>query len=244
MALTIEKTFDDGFVATYHRINDLKMRGDGGPCSFILESYASEVDRGVPGARCKRTEFDFMPKGGGSPFAQAYSALALHPDWVNAVPDDAPTPGAVKAVESGSMKWDGESGNWVPAKPQKSIEELRSDAFQLIDSSAGKARLRYITSIPGQAETYQRKEQQARDWAATDFAGDPPSFIAAEASALEVSPTTVANDVIATADFWVNTKGPQIEACRRKWKVRVEAETDPSQIDNLVEQATTEMDTL
>lgn len=96
-------------------------------------------------------------------------------------------------------------------------------AAAAVDEAAGRTRLKYITSVPGQAETYQRKEQQAREWAATGFTGDAPSFIAAEAQALNLDPTNVATEVIQLADYWANVKGPEIEATRRKWKVAVEA---------------------
>lgn len=117
-------------------------------------------------------------------------------------------------------------------------------ALSLVDSMAGEARLRYITSIPGQAETYAKKEQQARDWSAESFAGDAPSFIAAEAQALSVSAQSVALEVIALADYWAEIKGPQIEASRRKWKVAIEAAVDPSLISGLIDSARTELEAL
>lgn len=103
------------------------------------------------------------------------------------------------------------------------VESARMSALYVVDAEAGRARLRYITSVPGQAETYTRKEQQAREWAAAGFAGPAPSFISAEASALGRAPQAVAEEVIGLADQWANVTGPEIEATRRKWKVRIAA---------------------
>lgn len=115
--------------------------------------------------------------------------------------------------------------NWVynSTQAQRALQGRREGALSVVDEEAGRARLRYITSVPGQAETYTRKEQQARDWAAAGFAGAPPSFIAAEAAALEREPHIVAQEIIDLADYWGDVKGPQIEATRRKWKVRIAA---------------------
>lgn len=113
-----------------------------------------------------------------------------------------------------------------------------------IDEWAGEARLRYITSVPGQAETYQKKEQQAREWAASSFAGDPPPFISEEATALGIDPQAVATEVIGLADYWGNVKGPQIEATRRKWKVAASAAGDYDTISSVFASAKAEMEGL
>lgn len=126
----------------------------------------------------------------------------------------------------------------------RDFDEIKRQGLNTVDDLAGAARLRYITSVPGQAETYAKKEQQARVWAAESFAGYAPSFIAAEAQALGVSAQSVALEVIALADFWSNIKGPQIEATRRKWKVAIDSASDPSLIPGLVVSARAELDAL
>jgi hypothetical protein len=80
--------------------------------------------------------------------------------------------------------------------------------------------------VPCQAETYQRKGEQARQWAAAAYAGNAPAFIAAEAIATNVTAQQVAEQVIQLADYWSGVKGPEIEAARRKWKVRLAACVD------------------
>ncbi len=142
--------------------------------------------------------------------------------------------------------WDYITKQWIFSAEKQSevIIATRNAALNTIDNESGKVRLRYITSVPGQAETYQKKEQQARDWAAASFAGDPPSFIAAEATALGRDPQAVATEVIGLADYWGNIKGPQIEAARRKWKVAIEAATDATQVDSMLASARSELGAL
>lgn len=162
-------------------------------------------------------------------------------------------------TDPGDLYFEGEAFHAMPARPSdvhqfdwatkswidpRSLTDLKAQGLILVDDLAGAARLRYITSVPGQAETYAKKEQQARAWAAESFAGEAPSFIAAEAQALNVSAQSVALEVIGLADYWSNIKGPQIEATRRKWKVAIEAASDPSLIQGLVDAARAELDAL
>lgn len=125
---------------------------------------------------------------------------------------------------SESHAWDWQQKRYVfdANKGAEFIQALVRDSLAMIDNEAGNTRLRYITSVPGQSETYQRKEQQAREWKAAGYAGTPPVFVATEAEVLGQDPVDVANYIIETADQWANLKGPQIEATRRKWKVAIE----------------------
>ena len=125
---------------------------------------------------------------------------------------------------SADHEWDVQAKAWAFRQEAKDtrLAKLAFDALDQIDQAAGTVRMRYITSVPGQAETYQRKEQQAREWKAAGYAGTPPVFIAAEAAALGQDPVDVADYIIETADQWGSFKGPQIEAMRRKWKVAIE----------------------
>lgn len=118
--------------------------------------------------------------------------------------------------------WDWATKTWIATL--ESATARANAVLALIDEAAGQARLRYITDVPGQAETYMRKEQQARAYAAAGFTGTVPSFIAAEAEALSVTAQAVAESVIETADYWVDIKGPQIEGTRRQYKEFVSAQ--------------------
>lgn len=123
--------------------------------------------------------------------------------------------------------------------------ELRRGAAQAqIDDAAGQARLRYITDVPGQQATYQRKEQQARQWVDSGYSGAAPSFIAAEAQALGETPQHIAQQVITLADFWAYSKGPQIEAARIKWKAAVRAAETLEAVQAALDAAMAELEAL
>jgi hypothetical protein len=135
-------------------------------------------------------------------------------------------------------------GAWADKADAVTLGEAQDAAHVAIDACAGSARLRYITSVAGQSETYQMKAAQARAWTDAGCAGNPPSFIAAEAAALGVNAQLLAAEVLASAYFWGEVKGPQIEASRRKWKVLVSLATTSAQAASLAEQARTELDAL
>lgn len=145
-------------------------------------------------------------------------------------------------------EWSNSLMKWVdlrsPEQIKQDFQARQKICLDQVDASAGVARTRYITSAHGQVETYTIKERQAREWTAASYAGDPPSFIAAEAAATNVTPQALCQMVIELADFWSNIKGPQIEATRRKWKVAIEAASDPSLIQGLVDAARAELDAL
>lgn len=137
--------------------------------------------------------------------------------------------------------WSNITKEWVD---HRKLADIKAAAASVVDDLAGRARLRYITSVPGQAETYQKKEQQAREWSAASFFGEPPSFIAAEAVALGQDPTELAREVIGLADYWSNIKGPEIEASRRKWKRAIESANDAIAVDQLAALARAELEAL
>jgi hypothetical protein len=83
-----------------------------------------------------------------------------------------------------------------------------------IDRQAGVERCRFITSIPAQALTYQRKETEARAWLAAE-APDPAGFpfLSREAAATDQTIDALAAEVAASADQWADL-GSRIEAAR------------------------------
>lgn len=149
--------------------------------------------------------------------------LAVITDYVGELPAmwDGSSVVGIPVKPSPTSEWDWGTKSWSFSQEQAYV--FSKSALDAIDKEAGNTRVKYITSVPGQSETYQRKEQQAREWSALGFSGQAPSFIQAEADALNVSPETIAQQVIQLADYWSNVKGPQIEACRRKWKVAIDA---------------------
>lgn len=243
MALHLLKEYEDGFVATYHRVNDLSMRTDGKPCSFTLESYATVTDRGLPGAKFKTARFDFIPTGVGDPAAQAYAALMRDPLWAAAEPDsEYPIAPPAQAVPSGSARWEG--GVWAPLVPPVSLQDLKAKAAARVDYLAGQARLRYITDVPGQAETYQAKATEAKEWSTLGFTGEPPPFIRAEASRRGVTPSALAQEILDLATLWSTEKGPEIEAARIYWKSTTRAAQTEAELDTTLASAEAELETL
>ena len=91
-----------------------------------------------------------------------------------------------------------------------------------IDEAAGAARARYITVQPGQEATYQRKEQEARQYLADGTIGP---MLQAEADATGMAVADLANQIVATADQWTQLAAA-IEAKRMSAKRAIDAETD------------------
>lgn len=165
--------------------------------------------------------------------------------WVSGPVENVP----LNAGESGyehegsppAGRWRLAGGQLVSAPIVEPIEQSIVRGEAVIDDAAGRARLRYITDIPGQQATYTRKEQQAREWAAAGFTGAAPSFIAAEAAALGIGAQLLAEQVIALADYWAEVKGPEIEAARIKHKAAIRAATTEADVRAVCELALAEL---
>jgi hypothetical protein len=113
--------------------------------------------------------------------------------------------------------------DWV--SPDFETRTLVLDAARLdaelhakIDREAGELRCRFITDIPGQALTYQRKESEARRF----LADEPGTFpmLAAEAAALDEPIEDVAARVLAKVEE-LAVLGGLIEGARIGAKVAV-----------------------
>jgi hypothetical protein len=129
------------------------------------------------------------------------------------------------------------NGAWVVVSSAPSAAQLLSDAqnsaYAAIDAQAGATRSKYITTVPGQPETYMSK---AADAAAYKAAAYPFASIAnylwvqAEAVAINgASPTSAqvkaaADGILAAQATWI-TLGAQIEQTRRAGAVAVAAAT-------------------
>ncbi len=85
-----------------------------------------------------------------------------------------------------------------------------------IDAAAGRARCRYLTTVPGQEATYTAKYQQAKDYIAADCPSDvsPYQWIAQEALRTGLSPQEAATRIKGLGDQWANVIGPAIEGLR------------------------------
>ena len=118
------------------------------------------------------------------------------------------------------------------SKDMPTLNELRESAFNAIDVEAGNTRARYITNVPGQAETYVLKAQQAQQF---KDAGYPASTVAfplleSEIDATGHTPTVAANNIISKRDDWM-TLAKLVETERRKGKLQVESANDVQSIE-------------
>lgn len=124
-----------------------------------------------------------------------------------------------------NYKWNFNTNTWEYFEP---IADTKARAILDIDSAAGAARLKYITDVPGQAAVYAAKLEQAQAYLADQFViGD---YLKAEAEALDISLQQAAQQIVEKAALWNNTKGPQIEAIRRKHKLALDFANTPEQI--------------
>lgn len=251
MALIKETDFNDGFIATYHRISGYVFGEATDVITVTVESFLDREAREKPNSEYRTRLYDVyfgnMDPVMSSITAHAYEALMAHEDFEDAISDDDNTvlePGDVPAAVSGLYRWDETAYDWILLVQPTPIEDVRERAYLLVDGAAGQARLRYISSSPGQAETYLRKETQARTWKAGGYVGSPPSFIAAEATVLGEDPIDVAEDVIAQADTWENGKGPEIEATRIGGKAEIRDATTEAGIEVALAATITALDAI
>ena len=168
--------------------------------------------------------------------------------WVVSLPAywDGFEPRSMPPQPSPAHEWSGQSLAWVlnPSLMPAALAEAQATAQAQVDDAAGRARLRYITDVPGQQATYTRKEQQARQWVDSGYSGPAPSFIAAEAAALGEAPQHIAQQVITLADYWAYVKGPEIEASRIKWKAAVRSAATLEAVQAALDAALTELEAL
>lgn len=107
------------------------------------------------------------------------------------------------------------------------LAKVRAFYHARIDVAAGEERSKYITDVPGQAQTYQRKEDEARRWVEGDETAHPVlyPFMIAEATMRAVPVAQVRDEILAQ----VNALAPlaaMIEAKRICAKRAVDAAED------------------
>lgn len=99
-------------------------------------------------------------------------------------------------------------------------------ALRDIDEAAGRARLRFITDVPGQQAVYMLKLQQATAYLqalSKSPAAAVPPYIAAESAATGQTPRQVADLVVTLSATWNDEAGPAIEGLRMGGKAAVYA---------------------
>ena len=119
--------------------------------------------------------------------------------------------------------------------PFKDVEEARKWAEEQIDTSVGKARSRYITTVPGQEATYSAKYAEAKQYL-LDPEPDLEQYpwIKREAQAGGVLPQICAEIIKRRVDVWNFEAGPEIEAVRLAGKRGLTTQASIQQVVNFV----------
>jgi hypothetical protein len=109
----------------------------------------------------------------------------------------------------------------------ENIPANQASAFNRIDQSAERARLRHITGGIGQALVYQEKAEQAVDYITAGYPSDLSSYpyLQAEAIATSKDSKQIADDILAERSKWIAV-GADIEAERLRGKKNVREATD------------------
>ena len=121
------------------------------------------------------------------------------------------------------------------------IDDIKRDAYSAIDSAAGQTRLKYITHVAGQSETYQLKADDAREFKA---AGYPDAsinnypMVKAEAEATGETYRQAAETIRITEVNW-KSLAAMIEKARRSGKINVSKATTEEDINTIKEDTIT-----
>ncbi|MCB0055520.1 MAG: hypothetical protein KDE45_00780, partial [Caldilineaceae bacterium] len=96
------------------------------------------------------------------------------------------------------------------------VAACRAWAADQIDAAAGRARARYLTTVPGQEATYTAKYAQAQAYIAAGYPASttPYPWIAQEALRTGLTIKQTADRIKITGDVWANVVGPAIEGLR------------------------------
>ena len=127
--------------------------------------------------------------------------------------------------------WDWSASGWMVLASD--FAKSKASAAVAIDTAAGKARKRYITTSPGQDATYTAKYAEAQKYRdagyPADLAGYP--FISAESAPNSSrSPIDTADRIIGLGDAWGSVIGPLIEGTRINGKDALASLSTPEEI--------------
>lgn len=92
-----------------------------------------------------------------------------------------------------------------PFSDTPDFSALKSHLNLKIDAEAGEFRKRFITDTPGQAQTYEKKEVEARGWFTGDHLSNPDKypFMLAEATVRGVSVEEVRDSIMAQVNMLI-----------------------------------------
>ncbi len=116
------------------------------------------------------------------------------------------------------------------------VEDAQKLAYNNIDQAAGKIRLNYITSAPGQTEIYLEKTEEAIDYTVAGYPEDASMypFVIAEANASGISCQDAAKLIIQKKSQWI-IKAAAIEEVRRKGKLTIGSLSSVDEITKMSE---------
>lgn len=121
-----------------------------------------------------------------------------------------------------------------------SLARAKLRARDEVDFLAGEARSRHITESKGQEMVYLKKLEQAK-WYADEYAANSncyvPPILSMEASAIGVTPISLAQTVISNGDAWFDVTCPTIESIRIKAKADISEQADLSSVASVLAQA-------
>lgn len=123
------------------------------------------------------------------------------------------------------------------------IQSMMDSIRREVDAMAGEARLKFMTSIPGQDAVYLDKLKQAQSCILNETISAP--YIEMEAMVRGITKIETANLIVQIAELWVDEISPKIEAARIKWKLVAEGITDENaNYDEIIQAARNEFDSI
>lgn len=122
----------------------------------------------------------------------------------------------------------------VAVRHHASLEAARESYFIEVDNLVGAVRGKYITSVPGQAETYTAKALDAQAFMADPSA--PCPWIEAEAAATGMTKAEAAQTILAMHAEWTRV-GSALERIRIGTKAEIRTAADQRGMYQAVERA-------
>ena len=106
------------------------------------------------------------------------------------------------------------------------LDEYKSKTKEEIDNYAGIIRSKFITTVPGQAETYLIKANECREYVNAGYPADTTSYpwVRAEMTATDATAQEAVDTVLANEALW-KTIGSSIEQIRLLAKRHVDQST-------------------
>lgn len=150
-------------------------------------------------------------------------------NYLGLVPVGTPFKEVLGPPPSGEWTWNFSSNTWIR---KVSLDSIKDQAVIDIDNQSGLTRVKYITDVPGQAETYLLKADQATKFKAANYQGAVPGLVQSEATACGISAQAAADAIITKQDQWI-ALAASIETIRRLGKENVKNATSPQAVETI-----------